>query len=168
MSPVVCINFLSQGSDRSESGGCVPEFCHRADDHSAMFPPSLRTWFPPSVFPNVPAQPWAAHQTSVLHTFSFEFQGGALNLGNVAGHRNKVGTNITGVTAGCVQKHSPTKAKTSLLCGDLPLFVPDYQDKRWREQSLRGKLTFQSACATRRATAPDGLWISRIRVFDMA
>jgi hypothetical protein len=35
---------------------------------------------------------------------------------------------------------------------------PDQQDKRWREQSLRGKLTFQSARATRRATARTG-WL---------
>jgi hypothetical protein len=43
-----------------------------------------------------------------------------------------------------------------LSCGDVPLFAPDQQDKRWREQSLRGKLTFQSASATRRATARTG------------
>jgi hypothetical protein len=46
--------------------------------------------------------------------------------------------------------------------------APDQQDKRWREQSLRGKLTFQSARATRRATARTG-WlvdIARIRVLE--
>ncbi len=35
---------------------------------------------------------------------------------------------------------------------------PDQHDKRWREQSLRGKLTFQSVRATRRATARTG-WL---------
>src|ERR1700674_694083 len=59
------------------------------------------------------------------------------------------------------------RGKLLLSCGDVPLFVPDQQDKRWREQSLRGNLTFQSACATgRQQHAPDGLWISRICVLE--
>jgi hypothetical protein len=52
----------------------------------------------------------------------------------------------------------------SLCCGDVPLFAPDQQDKRWREQSLRGKLTFQSARATRRATPRTG-WLVDIAYF---
>ena len=54
-----------------------------------------------------------------------------------------------------------------LSCGDVPLFAPDPQDKRWRDSHCEASgLLNRLAQRGGQQHAPDGLWISLIRALE--
>src|SRR6266550_2629289 len=68
----------------------------------------------------------------------------------------------------CDEKARARFGGLPLSCGDVPLSVPDPQDKRWREQSFARQADFSISLRNSQdnGDAPDGLWISRIRVLE--
>jgi hypothetical protein len=68
-----------------------------------------------------------------------------------------------------VQTAVPTrKCGLPLCCGDVAIVCPDPQDKRWREQSFARQADFSISLRNSQdnSDAPDGVWISRIRVLE--
>src|SRR5260370_4857055 len=155
---VIQINFPEQRPDLEKRRRFVGELCDRADHHPSMFPLAISSCLSPSKFPNIgTAQTRGPHDTSVLHkvsssTFGFG-QPGVLGRTAIVANEGEPEVRPT-VTSGCdVLCANSSSAGTNstrfqflrrecagrfgglpLSCGDVPLSVPDPQDKRWREQ----------------------------------
>ena len=167
---VIEIDFPAQHRDLEERRRFVGELYGRTDHHPSMFPLAISSCLSPSKFPNIgTAQTSGSHDTSVLHKVSFSAFGfgqpGLLGRTVIVANEGepevrtdgnrmavmfcalaRLRPEQTGTTFQFLRRESADSADgPPLCCGDVPWIAPDLQDKRWREQSLPGKPTSQSA-----------------------
>jgi hypothetical protein len=153
------IDFPAQHRDLEERRRFVGELCGRTDHHPSMFPLAVSSCLSPSKFPNIgTAQTSGSHDTSVLHKVSFSAFGfgqpGLLGRTVIVANErepevrtdaNRIAVMFcelarlrpeqTGTTFQFLRRESAGRfGGLPLSCGDVQLFAPDPQDKRWREQ----------------------------------